>query len=176
LPEDSQPPIDEEAVAELLETVRALVAAETSRSQTFDTKNIWLGGFAGTILSLTATLGRAGFDVKLGDAANNAFVAFYVSAAVLLSLASLAAISVLLPKSFFTIATSDVERYPFPPLIGMKKVMVQGRTMRGLIEALKRERIVNAKKANRTRIALLLLGTGLLCVAGEALILGFNAL
>ena len=133
------------------------------------------GGFSGTILALTTAIGRDAFALSLKPWLHDAYVALYVSSAVLLTTAAVAALSVLLPKSFFTIAMSEVERYPFQPFVTMDKVMVQGRVMRGLIAALKQERLVNSKKAFRTQAALIALAAGILCVLGQALIVAAHA-
>src|SRR5262245_38438529 len=167
--------LNEETVAELLEIVRGLAAAENARTVAFDSESTWLGGFAGTILALTTGIGLDAFALSLDPALHDALVAFYVAGAALLAAAAAASLSVLLPASFFTIATTEIERYPFPPFVSMEKVMLQGRTLRGLIEAVKQERAVNRRKAQRVRIAVFLLALGLFCVLGQALILALHA-
>ena len=177
MPESHAPAVvpNDETVGQLLDVVRQLAAAENARTVAFDTKSTWLGGFAGTILALTTGIGRDAFALPLGPGLLDALIALYVAGALLLTVAASAALSVLLPKSFFTIATSEVERYAFQPFVTMDKVMAQGRVMRGLIESVKRERLVNSRKAQRTRIALIALAAGLACVLGQALILALHA-
>jgi hypothetical protein len=165
----------DETVAVLLDVVRQLASAESARTVAFDSKSTWLGGFSGTILALTTGIGRDAFALPLGAGLHDALIVLYVGGALLLTAAAVAALSVLLPKSFFTIATSEIERYAFQPFITMDKVMAQGRVMRGLTEALRHERNVNSRKAQRTRIALVALAGGLLCVLGQALILAVHA-
>jgi hypothetical protein len=166
---------NDETIDALLDVVRHLADAENARTLAFDSKSTWLGGFSGTILALTTAVGRDAFALSLKPWLHDALVALYISSAVLLTAAAVAALSVLLPKSFFTIAISEIERYPFQPFVTMDKVMVQGRVMRGLIASLKQERRVNSKKAFRTQAALVSLVAGLLCVLGQALIIAAHA-
>lgn len=65
----------------------------------------------------------------------------------------------------------EIQRYPYPEFVHERRVMVQGRTMRGLIEALASERDRNAAKAKRLKIAYFSMMTGLALVAMSALML-----
>ena len=81
----------------------------------------------------------------------------------------------LLPQSSVAIATSEVGLF-LSKFVILEVVMVQGSILRGLIDVLAAERDANSHKADWLKAAYLLLTGGLILVAAEALILGYEAI
>jgi hypothetical protein len=137
-----------ENVDALLGAVRALLAEEDSRDQSFNTRGVGLAGFVGIVLSLSATLGRealsASWDAPWKGIAVGLFAAMLLS---LLASALSVVRGVLQPREASSLSMTDVEKFALPEFVFRPKVVNQGFIMRGLIEALAIERGRAGRKA-----------------------------
>jgi hypothetical protein len=167
---------NEETVHALLETVKDLLRSEEARATSLNTRGSGLAGFIGIIVSLSVTVGR---DVLSADMALSArlvaIVVFVAALGVLVASVIIVVVRVLAPVSYRNIAMSEISRYALPEFVQQEKVMVEGRTMRGLIDALASERDRNDRKARSLGRAYNLLVAALCLVAGEAIILALDA-
>jgi hypothetical protein len=170
------PELREETVDALLENVRRFLEAEDRRSESFIGRASGLAAFAGLIVSLSAFIGRDLLISGIGGWLEGSALVLYGFALVALiaTIASVVA-GVLWPRSVDTIALEEIERYPFPEFVYQRKVMVQGRTMRGLIVALTSERSRNDRKARWLKVAYAFLTTALFLVAVASATLGVDA-
>ncbi len=167
---------NEETVHALLETVRELLRAEETRATSLNTRGSGLAGFIGIIVSLSGTVGRDVLAAGLAMEARIVAVALFVAAlGVLITSVIVVVLRVLAPQSYRNIAMAEVSRYALPEFVNQDKVMVEGRTMRGLIDALASERDRNDRKARALRCAYILLVVGLFLIAGDAVILARDA-
>ncbi len=173
----AQPPTpQEDTVDALLETVRELLRAEDSRATSLTSRGSGLAGFLGLIISLAASVGQRAVSASLPAGWKAATIALFAVALIALVWAVVVVVlRVLLPKSYRNLAMSEVSRYPLPEFVYAEKVMVQGRTMRGQIDALATERDRNDAKARGLRHAYLLLIVGLGLAAADAIILALHA-
>lgn len=173
------PPTDIKAdtVEALVDTVRALLRDEDAREQSVTGRAVGLSGFSGLVLSLAGPVSASAvkLDTLPGQWKGAALGLLTVSLAALLATVLTAIFGVLRPREFATIAMSEVERYPLPEYIGQSRVMVQGTTLRGLVDALATERDKNSRKANALGRAYQLLALGLAGVSVLAGMLGFHS-
>lgn len=166
--------IEPDTVEALVDTVRALLGDEDAREQSFTARAVGLSGFSGLILSLAGPVSAASTNTstlnpywKVGVLA-----LLGVSLAALLLTVITAITGVLRPKEFATIAVSEIVRYPLPEFVEQPRVMVQGRILRGLVDALASERDKNADKARALGRSYWWLLVGLVGVTLLAVILG----
>lgn len=173
----AEPPTPrEDTVDALLETVRELLRAEDARATSLTSRGSGLAGFLGLIISLSATVGQRAVSASLGAGWKAATIGLFALALIVLIAAVIVVVlRVLLPKSYRNLAMSEVSRYPLPEFVYADKVMVQGRTMRGQIDALATERDRNDAKARGLRCAYVLLIVGLGLAAADAIILALHA-
>jgi hypothetical protein len=167
-----------DTVDALLEAVRDLLRTEDTRSQGLNGRGTALTGFVGIIVSVSATVGKAilsGSGVHDGWRTAAAWVLGIGLVLLMLSVVSVVW-GVLLPQSSVAIATSEVGLFAEPEYVFREKVMVQGSILRGLIDVLAAERDANGHKADWLKASYLLLTSGLVLVAAEALILGYEAI
>jgi hypothetical protein len=157
-----------EAVDELLELVHRLMSDERTRGQTIDTKTSTLAGFSGAILALTATLGAALFDRRLGSIEPALQGLFVVAVTTLSAAATLAVSGVLRPQPRLSIAIDEIRRFRDFPLIATPKVDIQGQMLATTIDALARERRINDRKARLTQWSAGMLVGGYVAVAAMA--------
>lgn len=176
--------IQADTVDALVESVRALLRDEDAREQSFTARGVGLSGFAGLIISLAGAVSAALVGPVTGSHASPPLAAPWkwivvglIIGSLLLLLATVAVVvlGVLLPREFASFSMAEVERYPRPEFVHQPRVMVQGRTLRGLVTALASERKKNARKAYRLRRAYQLLLEGLAGVTVLAIILGLHA-
>jgi hypothetical protein len=167
----------EATVDALVETVRDLLGSEEARATGLNTRGSGLAGFVGLIVSITVGFGQRALAVKVADAWKITAAALFVLALVIL-VATVAAtvLRVLLPQSYRSIATAEVRRYATRALVSQPKVMVQGRVLRGLIEALATERLRNDAKAIWLRRSYIALVVGLALAAADGAILALHVL
>lgn len=161
------PPPNPETVEVLLDTTWRMAAAETARTDALDRKAATVATFSSLLASLTATLGVS--FVAAADA-TWALGLFLLGLALLVASVALAA-RALLPAEYLTLGTAYLERFPTWREILKPPEQVRGETMRGLVEAIARERDLNDRKAERVRRALLALTLGLVLISLEAAIL-----
>lgn len=171
------PAIEADTVEALVDTVRALLRDEDAREQSVTGRAVGLSGFSGLVLSLAGLVSAASStSATLCRPWKGTFAALLViSLVALLGTVFTAIFGVLRPKEFATIAMSEVERYPLLEYVTRPRVMVQGTTLRGLIDALVTERHKNSAKADALERAYLFLVVGLVGVSALAFILGFHA-
>jgi hypothetical protein len=155
-----------DTVDALLETVRDFLKAEDSRTQSLVGRGSGLAGFSGLVVSLSGLIAR-----DLIGTSSETWVRYvasaFLGAALVLLVATIVVVvlGILWPRSYDTIAMEEIERYPYPEFVCEEKVMIQGRTMRGLVTALASERKRNARKARWLKWAYGLLMVGLISVS-----------
>jgi hypothetical protein len=165
-----EPRANSETVEALLDTTWRVSSFENARTDTLDGKAATLATFASLVLSLVATLGR-GFLDRFPDLWA---VLLYVAGLGLLVASIGLSMLVLLPKEQLTLGLDYLRRFPKWSEILKPPEQVRGEVMRGLVEALARERTLNRDKARRVRQAFKCLFFGLLFVTAEAAILAFE--
>jgi hypothetical protein len=169
--------IQADTVEALVDTVRSLLRDEDAREQSITGRAVGLSGFSGLILSLAGPVSASSVRTEtLAVSWRYAVTTLLVASLAALLVTILTAIfGVLRPREFATIAMSEVARYPLPEYVERPRVMVQGTTLRGLVDALATERHKNSRKANALGLAYLSLAAGLTGVSALAGILGFHS-
>jgi hypothetical protein len=163
-------------VSELLRITRDLLADERARGQTLDAKTSTLAGFTGTILAITASLGKPLFETDLGAGERTLLqVLFVLTVGSLATSALLSVAGVLRPQPRLAIARSELERFGEFPLIASPTMEVEGRLLNTTIEALLHERSLNDRKGRLTRRAGVVLAIGFTGVGLQATVLGIAA-
>ena len=158
----------EDTVDALVDTVRDLLRAEEARATGLNTRGSGLAGFVGLIVSVTVGLGQGALAVRLADAWRIVAIALFILALfVLVATVATTVLGVLLPQSYRSIATAEVRTYATHAVVSQPKVLVQGRVLRGLIEALATERLRNDGKAIWLRRSYKALVLGLALAAAE---------
>jgi len=162
-----EPRINPETVEALLDTTWRVASAEAGRTYALDRKAATLATFGSLLTSLTATLGSRSLDTPVEMGTALAFSAGLI--ALLLSAAF--AVAALVPREHLALGMPYLQRFPTWSEIRKTPTEVRGDTMRGLIEALAREREANEHKARLVRRGFACLLIGLVFIAGEAAIL-----
>ena len=169
--------INPATVSSLLGTVRELLRAEEAREQGLLTRASSLAGFAGLLLPVSIAGGAAIFSVNLSQSWRA--VAFGVLAAGLLGLSGTigaAVIGVNHPRESVGIAIAEVENYPTYAFVTEPPEVIEGRTMRGLIQVLAKERERNSGRARALRWADRLFMGAMFAFVAVGGILGAHAL
>lgn len=167
-----EPRPNPETVEALLDTTWRISGFESARIDALDRKAATLATFASLVLSLVATLGR-GFLDRFPDVWA---ILVYVAGLGLLVASIGLSMLVLLPKEQLTLGLDYLRRFPKWSQILKLPEQVRGEVMRGLIEALARERKLNRDKARRVRWAFICLFFGLVSVTAQAAILALERL
>ena len=143
-----------ETVSELLGITRDLLGDERARGQMLDAKTSTLAGFTGTILAITASLGKDIFDTDLGAVERPLLrVLFVLTIGALAVSALLSVAGVLRPQARLAIDRSELERFGEFPLIATPKMQVEGQLLNATIDAVLHERSLNERKGRLTRRA-----------------------
>jgi hypothetical protein len=165
-----------ESVEELRNAVRDLLKDEDARAESLNGRASGLTGFVGLILSVAAAAGAVGGTGTTSGLHHWSRIVVGGSvAAALLALVTavfVSVVKVLLPNPGTTISTREVERYPLPQSVCEAKIMIQGRLMRGFVEALRREREQNDTKERWLKLSYIVVcvGLGLVSLAGTTAI------
>jgi hypothetical protein len=159
-----------ETVVALLDTTWRVADEESGRTDGLDRKATSIATFASVVVSLSATLGTR-FLTELDEAWA---LGVYVVGVGLLVGAVVAAARVLLPREHLILGIGYLQRFPMWSEVLKPAEQVRGETMKGLVEAIAREREINRRKALHVRHALVLLLAGLAVIVLEALILGVD--
>jgi hypothetical protein len=166
--------MNEETVAELLTTVRWLQSDERERASGLNTRASGLTGFVGLILSIAAAAVAAtgkGAGAGLHHDVRVVTGALVVAALFVLALTIVVVVAkVLVPTPGWSLAISEVRRFPNWEFIAQDRVKVQGHVMRGLVLALDGDRERNAVKAKWLARSYWLVCLGLALVASAGII------
>jgi hypothetical protein len=157
-------------VEALLDTTWRLTASEAARTEALDRKSATLATFASLLTALTATLGLRFVEDKPSWWA----LTLFTGNLVLLGTAVGLAVVVLLPREYLALGIEYLRRFPTWSEILKPPEQVRGETMRGLVEAIARERDANDGKARLVRWAYLALAAALVLTIAEAVTLGWN--
>jgi hypothetical protein len=161
--------IVEGTVEELRDAVHDLLKDEDARAQSLNGRATGLTGFVGVILSVAAAAGAVGAPDRAGGLTRSVelLVALLVAIALaaLVSAVVIVVVKVLLPSPGLRIATSEVERYPTYEFVTQPRVMIQGRLLRGYVEALARDRERNEMKARWLKLSYVVVTFGLALVS-----------
>jgi hypothetical protein len=165
-----------ETVSELHRVARDLLADERARGQTLDAKTSTLAGFTGTILAITASLGKDLFSTDLSAVERPLLRVLFVLTVGALAVSALRSVAgVLRPQARLAIDRSELERFGEFPLIATPKMEVEGRLLNTTIDALLHERSLNDRKGRLTRRAGAVLALGFTGVGLQAIVLGMAA-
>jgi hypothetical protein len=164
-----------ETVDALVDTVRGLLEEENTRDQSFNTRGIGLVALVAVIGALSITLGRDGLQANWGSPWPEVAAGLFGLALVALVGSALVVVGwVLSPRESSTIAISEVKLYELPEYVFERKVMNQGKTLRGLIEALTIERDRVSRKAKHLHRGYWLLIVGFAAIAVQGFLLGLH--
>jgi hypothetical protein len=172
------------ADAPKLESVEALVAVaerlvddERARSGTLAARASTLAGFAGTILAIVATLGREAFKLDLGSVGDPSMRGlFLVSVCALALSATLAVGGVLRARRRELVDVEAVHEFAEAPWVTKDPAAIKQVWLVSLGETLTRDRENNDHRARLGEAAAIALLVGLLALAGQAVVLGVDAL
>lgn len=166
-----------DTVDALLDAVRGMLSAEDSRANSLTSRGTSVAGFVGILVSVATAFARslASDTAAFSNSAQHWALWLLIGGLVLLSLSGLLVVlGVVLPSPGWGIATEEVQRYAQPEFVFQEVVLVKGRVLRGLIETLASERARNGRKATALKWSLILLVAGVLSLAGEAAIIGYE--
>jgi hypothetical protein len=166
-----------DTVDALLATVRDLLQAEDSRSNSLTTRGTSVAGFVGILVSVATAFAKtlASDSPSFSGRERDWALWLLIGGLVLLSVAGLVVVlGVVLPAGRWAIATPEVQQFDQPEYVFEEALLVKGRVLRGLIETLVSERKRNERKATALKVALLLLVAGVMSLAGEASIIGYE--
>ena len=163
----SAPRPNPETVEALLDTTWRLASAETARTDALDRKAATVATFTSLLATLTATLG-----VRFVEE----FPTWWALALFLLALGAFRgsvglAVAALFPREYLTLGAAYLARFPMWSEARRSPEQVRGKTMRGLVQAVARERRVNRGKTRAIRRSFVLLLLGLALIGAEAAIL-----
>lgn len=161
---NARPQPNPATVEALLDTTWRIAGAEATRTDGLDRKAATLATFASLLASLTAALGTR-FVEQVDEWWG--FVLFVSGLAALVGSVAFA-VWALFPREYLTLGMAYLQRFPTWSEILKPPEQVRGDAMRGLIEAIARERDANEVKARAVKRGFGLLGIGLLLIAVEA--------
>jgi hypothetical protein len=160
----------------LVAIVERLVDDERSRGATLTTRASTLAGFSGTILAVVATLGREAFKLELGSVGDPALRVMFVASVVALATAASLAVGVLRAQTRELVNVAVVRAFAGQPWIRKEPARIQQDWLASLGMTLERDRSNNDRRAKAGEAAGIVLLVGILCVAGQALVLGIDEL
>jgi hypothetical protein len=159
-----EPQPNPETVTALLDTTWRVVESETARTDGLDRKASTVATFASLVVTLTATLG-----LRFVERVDEWWaLALFVGGLCALVLSVLLSVRALFPREYLSLGMAYLRRFPTWAEIRKSPEQVRGETMRGLVEAVAREREANERKAVWLRWAFVLLVAGLMLIAVEA--------
>ena len=166
------------------ETVEALVLVaqrladdERARSGTLTARASTLAGFSGTILAIVATLGREAFKLDLGDLGDPLMAALFILSIVALATsAALATGGVLRARRRQLVDIDAVLEFPDSTWVTKEAVEIRHTWLVSLGMTLAQDRLNNDRRARLGEAAAIALLVGLLALAGQAMVLGVDAL
>jgi hypothetical protein len=141
-----------------------MVASETGRTDALDRKASTVATFASLVTTLTATLGPR-FIEQFGT---SWALTLFITGLGALAFSVVMAVVALFPREYLSLGIAHLQRFPTWSEIRKPVAQVRGETMRGLVEAVSREREVNARKAGWVRWSFVRLLSGLVLIAAEA--------
>jgi hypothetical protein len=159
-----EPQPNPETVAALLDTTWRVATSEAARTDALDRKASTVATFASLVATLTATLGLLFVERFETWWALSLFVAGLGALVLSVGLSVVA----LFPREYLSLGIAYLRRFPTWGEIRKPPEQVRGETMKGLVEAVAREREANDDKAGWVRLAFLLLLIGLVLIAVEA--------
>ena len=158
-----EPRPNPETVEALLDAAWHIVAVEVARTDALDRKAATLATFASLLATLLATLG--GGVVAATERRWQALI--FLPALVVLLVAVTLAVRALVPKEYLTIGMPALESFKTWAAMSSTPVDVQGVIMRGVVEAVARERRANERKARAVAAALRLMLAALMLIVGD---------
>jgi hypothetical protein len=163
--------VQDETVNALLAGVHYLIAAEESRAESLNGRATGITGFVALVVTAAAALSRVPSGHVGGTTRGIAVGLFLVAVAGFLVAIVVAMFQVLVPSPGLTVADEEIDRYPTYAWITRRPVEVQGHRMRAGIATLKSERERNDHKARWLKRAYVAVLLGVVCLAGDGLIL-----
>jgi len=159
-----EPQPNPETVEALLDTTWRMVASEAARTDALDRNASTVATFASLVATLTATLG-----LRFVEQFNTWWaLTLFVAGLGALVFSVVAAVVALFPREYLSLGIAYLKRFPTWSEIRKAPAQVRGETMRGLVEAVSRERDANDHKAGWVRCSFVLLLAGLVLIAAEA--------
>lgn len=165
----------DESVKQCLEIMSEVSAEQRARARHLDTKTGTLAGFAATVLTLNATLGRPLLDANLPkDAASRVEVYFTVSVIALGLAALVAVVGVLRPMGHKDLDEEQIDAYSDHEKVNADPEDLRMTWLRTVTEMAISDRTAGTRKARLGNLAVLCLAIGLCGVAAQALTLVAN--
>lgn len=159
-----EPQPNAETVEALLDTAWRVAGSEAARTGALDRKASTVATFASLVVTLTATLG-----LKFVERFETWWaLTLFIAGLVALVLSVVTAVAALFPREYLSLGIAYLKRFPTWSEIRKPATQVRGETMRGLVEAVARERDANDHKAEWARYSLVLLLLGLVLIGSEA--------
>lgn len=166
-----------DSVEALVSVVERLADDERARTQALTARASTLAGFAGTILAIVAALGREAFKLDLGNVGDPFMrVLFLVSVVALASSATLAIGGVLRARRRTLVGIEAVRQFANSGWVTKEAAAIKHDWLVSLGDTLAQDRANNDRRAQLGEAAAVALLVGLLAVAGQALVLGLDAL
>jgi hypothetical protein len=168
---DDQGPARQLAVA-VMPITRALYEDESARVQGFETKASTLGGFAGAVLALDLSQGRALWRIDFGEFGEPVMKVAFLAASTLLTLAALLFLAMLRPQPRSAIDITAIDQLLADRDSANASTTVDTRMAGALKEMLTFERKQNERRATSLQRAGMLLALGVVAVCAQAVTLG----
>ena len=152
-----------ETVEALLDTTWRVAGNETTRTDAIDRKASTVATFADSA--------RADRPGERGENPSWWIVALFASTLLVLLVSVVVGVAALFPREYLTLGLAYLRQFPTWRETMKRPETVRGETMRGVIEALARERRANDRKVRLVKSAYTLLIAALFLVAVQAVTL-----
>jgi hypothetical protein len=162
----------DDSVEQCLEIVKEVSAEQRARARHLDTKTGTLAGFAATIFTLNATLGRPILETHLTSTAADLIKVFFAASVVALGLAALTAVAgVLRPMGHDDLDEEQIDAYGDRPKVITPPADLRMTWLQTVVKMTLSDRKAGSRKSTYMKVAVGLLVVGVLGVAGQALTL-----
>lgn len=167
---------NDESVVQCLEIMREVSAEQRARGRHLDLKSGTLAGFSGTALTLNTTLGRPLLQTDLSACASTVVTTSFVVAVIAFGgAAGLAIRGGLRPMGHDDLTEKQIDEYSDRPKVTTSPAELRMTWLRTLTDVALSDRAAAAAKAEFASKATMLLGVGLVGVAGQAVTFALSA-
>jgi hypothetical protein len=165
----------DESVQQCLEIMKEVSAEQRARARHLDTKTGTLAGFAATVLTLNATLGRPLLEARLPEAAASRVESFFTISVITLALAALVAVvGVLRPMGHKDLDEEQIDAYSDRGKVNTDPEDLRMTWLRTVTEMTISDRKAGTWKSRLGNVAVVCLAIGLCGVAAQAVTLVAN--
>lgn len=174
--ETEEPFGEDDSVKQCLEIMKEVSAEQRARARHLDTKTGTLAGFAATIFTLNATLGRPILESHLTSTAADVIKVFFGVSVVALGLAALTAVTgVLRPMGHDDLEEEQIDAYGDRPKVVTPPPELRMTWLQTVVQMTLSDRKAGSRKSTYMKFAVRLLVVGVIGVAGQALTLVINS-